>query len=103
MDNTLTHGEEFPKDLLTSTDWVDFTDPIVGTLMPNFFSTYFGQQLAYGDLSDDNVMAKLTSLGFGYELWANTAKDEIKKLDDVLTIMEDIKTPEKIKKNFDPT
>jgi hypothetical protein len=48
MDSTLTHGDEFPKDLLTSTDWADFSDPIVGTLMPNFFITYFGQQLAYG-------------------------------------------------------
>jgi hypothetical protein len=57
MDSTLTHGDEFPKSLLTSMDWADFTDPIVGTLAPNFFITYFGQQLDYGDLSDDNVMA----------------------------------------------
>ncbi len=84
-------------------DWADFTDPIVGTLMPNFFITYFGQQLACGDLLDDYVMAKLTSLGFGYELLAHTAKDAIKKLDDVLTIMEDVKTLEKIKEYFDPT
>jgi hypothetical protein len=48
-------------------------------------------------------MAKLTHLGFGYELWANTAKDEIIKLDDILTIIEDVKTPEKFKKYFDPT
>jgi hypothetical protein len=46
-------------------------------------------------------MAKLTRLGFGYELWANTAKDAIKKLDDILTIMKEVKTPQK--KYFDPT
>ncbi len=84
-------------------DWADFTDPIVGTIVPNFFIFYFGQQLAYRNLSDDDVMAKLTCLGFGYELWANTAKDVIKTLDNILTIMEDMKTPEKFKKYFNPT
>ncbi len=78
MDSNLTHGDKFPKDLLTSMDWEDFTDPIVGsTLIPNFFITYFGHQLAYRDLSNDHVMAQLTCLGSGYELWANTAKDAI--------------------------
>ncbi len=101
MDNALTHGDEFPKELLSSTDWVDFTD--VGTLLPYFFITYFGHQLAYGDLSDNNFMAKLPCLGFGYKLWANIAKDALKTLVDILTIMEDVKTPEKIKKYFDPT
>jgi hypothetical protein len=42
IDSTLTHGDEFPKDLLTSRDWADFTAPIVGTLVPNLFITYFG-------------------------------------------------------------
>jgi hypothetical protein len=53
MDSTLTHGDEFPKDLLTSTNWADFTDLTMCTLVPNFFITYFGQQLAYRDLSND--------------------------------------------------
>jgi hypothetical protein len=76
MDSALTHGDETPLELLSSTNWADFTDPIVGTLMPNFFITYFGQQLVYGD-SDNEVMTKLTCLGFGYKLWANTAKEAL--------------------------
>ena len=68
MDSNLTHGDEFPVDLLSSTEWADFTNPIVGTHIPNFLLTYFGQQLAYGDLADDEVMAKLTQLGFRYTL-----------------------------------
>ncbi len=55
------------------------------------------------DLSYDDVMAKLSCLGFGCELWANTAKDSTKNLDDILTIMEDIKPPVAIKKYFGPT
>jgi hypothetical protein len=41
-------------------------------------------------------------LGTGYELWANTANNAIKKLDDILSIMEEIKTLEYMKKYFDP-
>jgi hypothetical protein len=41
-------------------------------------------------------------LGTGYELWANTGNNAIKKLDNILSVMEEIKTPESIKKHFDP-
>jgi hypothetical protein len=41
-------------------------------------------------------------LGTGYELWANTANNAVKKLDNILSVMEEIKTPEFIKKYFDP-
>jgi hypothetical protein len=41
-------------------------------------------------------------LGTGYELWANTANDAVKKLDDILSVMEEIKTLKSIKKYFDP-
>jgi hypothetical protein len=47
-------------------------------------------------------MAKLVHLGTGYELWANTANDAIEKLDNILSVMEEIKTPESIKKHLDP-
>jgi hypothetical protein len=29
MDSNLTHGDEFPADLLSSTEWADFLDPII--------------------------------------------------------------------------
>ncbi len=41
-------------------------------------------------------------MGTGYELWANTANDVIKKLDNILSVMEEIKTPESIKEHFNP-
>jgi hypothetical protein len=91
------------EELLSSTEWGNFTDPIVGTLIPNFFITYFEQQPAYRDLADDDVMSTLTCLGSGYELWANIAKDALNKLDDILYIMEDVETHDKIKNFFDPS
>jgi hypothetical protein len=46
---------------------------------------------------------KLIHLGTQYELWANTANIAIKKLDDILSVMEEITTPESIKKYLNPT
>ena len=70
----LIHGDDIPADKLTNTNWKDFEDPFVGTLISNFFITYFGQHLPHGDLSDEEIMAKLVHLGSDYELWANMPK-----------------------------
>jgi hypothetical protein len=102
MDDSLNHGDDLPKELLSETDWNDFEEPIIGTLIPNFFITYYGQDLPHGDISEDEIKAKLVRLGTGYELWANTANDAIKKLNDILSVMEKIETPESIKKHFNP-
>jgi hypothetical protein len=102
MDVSLNHGDDLPRESLSETNWNDFKEPIVGTLIPNFFITYFGQDLPHGDISDDEIKAKLVCLGTGYELWANTANYAVKKLDGILSVMEKIKTPESIKKHFGP-
>jgi hypothetical protein len=102
MVDSLNHGDDLPKQSLSKTNWNDFKEPIVGTLIPNFFITYFGQDLPHGDISDNEIKAKSICLCSGYELWANTANDAVKKLDNILSVMEEIKTPESIKKLFDP-
>ena len=48
-------------------------------------------------------MAKLVHLGLGYELWANTAKAAVDYVDDILTVMNEIKAPKLIKQYLDPT
>ncbi len=102
MDVSLNHGDDLPKELLSETDWNNFKEPIVGTLIPNFFITYFGQDLPHGDISDNEIKAKHIRVGTGYELWANTAIDAVKKLDDFLSVIEEINSSESIKKHFDP-
>jgi hypothetical protein len=102
MDVSLNHGDDLPKELLSETNWNNVKEPIVGTLTPNFFIAYFGQDLPHGDISDNEINAKLVRLGTGYELWANTANNAIKKLDNNLSVMEEINTPESIKKHFNP-
>ncbi len=74
FDQHLSHGDDIPSNKLSETeDWKDFTDPIVGTLVPNFFILYFGQKLPQGDVRDDDVITKVARLGIGYDLWVNTA------------------------------
>jgi hypothetical protein len=102
MDISLNHGDDLPKESLSKTNWNVSEEPIVGTLILNFFIIYFGQDLPHGNISDDEIKAKLVRLGAGYELWANTANNAIKKLDNILSVMEEIKTAESIKKHFDP-
>jgi hypothetical protein len=102
-DTNLTHGDDMPMDWLSKIDWKHFADPIVGTLIPNFFITYFGQVLPHGHIIDDEIIAKLVHLGSVYELWANTTKDAVNKLDDILSVMEEIRSPESIKKYLNPT
>jgi hypothetical protein len=94
---------DLPKELLSKTNWNEFEEPIVGTLILKFFTTYFGQDLPHGNISDDKIKAKLVCLGTGYELWANTTnKNAVEKLDNILSVMEEIKTLESIKKHFNP-
>ncbi len=103
MEANLNHGDDMPTDWLIKTDWKDFKEPIVGMLIPNFFITYFGQVLPHGNISDNEIKAKQVPLGTGYKLWANTTNNAFEKLDDILSVMEEVRSPESIKKYLDPT
>ncbi len=102
MDASLNHDDDLPAELLSKTNWKDFKELIVGTLIPNFFITYFQQVLPHGAISDDEIKAKLMRLGTGYELQTNDANNAVKRLDNILSVMEEIKTLESFKKYFDP-
>jgi hypothetical protein len=103
MDGNLNHLDDMPADLLSKTNWKVFKEPIVGTLIPNFFISYFGQVLPHGNISEDKIKAKLICLGTGYKLWASTANNAVEKLDNILSVMEEIRRPESIKKYLDLT
>ena len=48
-------------------------------------------------------MTKLVHLGLGYELWANTAKAVVEYINDILSVIEEIKAPNLIKPYLDST
>jgi hypothetical protein len=103
-DTNLTRGDDIPKEFLTNIIWKDLDKPlIVGNLIPNFVITYFGQDVPYGDINNDKIMAKLSCLGSGYELWANMAMGALKYINDILSIIDEIKEPDKIKQYLNPT
>jgi hypothetical protein len=58
-----------PTDWLSKTVWKYFKDFVIGTLIPNFFTTYLGQVLPHGDISDNEIIAKLVRLDSGYKQW----------------------------------
>ena len=68
----------------------------------NVFLAYFKQDLPHGDLSNEEIMAKLTRVGLGCELWANTAKGAVAYVDDILTVVDEIKGPELTKQYLNP-
>jgi hypothetical protein len=47
-------------------------------------------------------MAKLTRFGSGYGFWANTANNAVIKLDDILSVLEETRSPKSIKKYLNP-
>jgi hypothetical protein len=107
IDQNLTHGDEIPAKYLSDTqDWKDFTDPLVGALLPNFLIRYCycGQKLPQGDVRDDDVMAKVACLGSGYDTWVTTAKVTTEKLDDINSVLDSvtITTMDNIRTYFDP-
>jgi len=105
MDATFTQGDTIPTDWLAGTIWAESEAPIVGTLVPNFFIVYFGQDLPYGNIDDNEVMLQLARMGPGYELWADTAKDAVNNFNDISSILDKIdddEHPEWIKQYLDP-
>jgi hypothetical protein len=66
-----------------TTKWKDMADPIRGTLLPNFFIVYFGQEIPQGSITNDDEKTTMAKLGSGYDLWVSTISDAIDNMDDI--------------------
>ena len=84
--DSLVLGADFPGDLLLDT-WVA-AEPgaVAGTVLPNFFPIYFGQEVVYGDTRTDAVVEAFSQLGLGYEVWLSQARHTIDRLGDIAHI-----------------
>ncbi len=50
----LPHGDKLKEKLLTdTTDLKSFKEPVIATLVPNFFVIYYGQKVTHGDITTD--------------------------------------------------
>jgi hypothetical protein len=71
MNEFLKHNETTPfseEHLSYTRDWKDFSDPVRGTFLPNFFIVYFGQELPQGSISSDDIKTAMAKMGPGYAL-----------------------------------
>lgn len=99
--DSLILGEVLPADLLTDTAWSkEETEPIVASVLPNFFPIYFGQQVVYGDIRNDEVNVSLAQLGIGYEIWATQALLAKERQDDIIHVVDTLGADKKT--YFDP-
>jgi hypothetical protein len=103
----LPHGDNLTEELLNdTTDLKSFKEPIVATLVPNFFVIYYGQKVPHDDITTDELKANMIKLGTGYNLWARAIDKMLStnKLDDFLTVADKTKKdPLLIHKHFLPS
>ena len=66
-----------------TTNWKNMADPIRGTLLPNFFIVYFGQEIPHGIITSDDEKTNMAKLGSGYDLWVSTVSNAINNMDDI--------------------
>jgi len=90
MNEFLKHTEldEIPTENLKHTDWKDKTGPFRGTLLPNFFIVYFGQEIPQGKITSDDEKTTMAKLGPGYKLWVSTVSEAIENLDDINCVID---------------
>jgi hypothetical protein len=86
------HGQDLTEELLGETnDLKTFEEPVVATLLPNFFIIYYGLKIPHGDITTNKVKSKMMHLGKGYDLWARIIDKTLTtdKLDNFLTVADE--------------
>ena len=78
FDYLLVHGDDILQELHGETnDLKSFTNPLVATLVLNFVTIYYGQKTPHGDITNDEVKAKLLHLGTGCDLWGQFVEETL--------------------------
>jgi hypothetical protein len=107
FDTLLPHGDKLTEELLNdTTDLKSFDEPIVATLVPNFFVMYYGQKVPHGNITTDDLKAKMIKLGTGYNLWVRVVDEKLStnKLNNFLMVADKAKKePSLICKHFLPS
>lgn len=98
---SLTLGVDIPANLRANTWLAAEVDPVAGTVLPNFFPVYFGQEIVYGDIRNDVVVEAFAQLGPGYDVWLSQAILSYGRQDDILHIVETLEADKTT--YFDPS
>ena len=86
--NLIEHGDDITNDFRKDTKWHDSTATHVGTVLPNMFLIYFGQDVPLGPVTSDDTKLAFERLGTGYETWSIMAGVALEHLDDIDVVVE---------------
>ena len=103
FDSLLVHRDDILEELLAETnDLKSFTGTLVATLVPNFFAIYYGQNNPHGDITNNEVKAKLLHQGSGYDLWGQIVEETLSanKLDNSLAVVDKAKKDPALRKKY---
>ena len=92
FDSLLVHGDDIPQELPGETNNLkSFSNPLVATLIPNFVAIYYGQKIPHGDITNNEVKAKLLHLGTLYDLWGQIVEETLSNdsIGDCIAVMEE--------------
>ena len=81
-------GADIPANLRTDTWLAAEEEPVAGSVLPNFFPIYFGQDIVYGDIRTEAVVEAFAQLGLGYDIWVHQAVLSNNRLEDTIHIVE---------------
>ena len=62
-----------------------------GALMSNWIAFYFGEDLTYGTLSDNNVLGIFSAQGTGYKTWADEVILSMGITDNIMYVVNNVK------------
>jgi hypothetical protein len=94
FDPLLAHGHDLMEELLGETnDLKTFQEPVIATLLPNFFVINYRQKVLHCDIATNKVKAKMMHLGTGFDLWARIVDKTLTtdRLDNFLRVADEAK------------
>ncbi len=88
------HGQDLTAEVLVETnDLKTFEEPVIATLLSNFFIIYYKQKIPHGAIRTNKVKSKMMHLDTSYDLWARNIDKTLMtdKLDNFLTVADEAK------------
>lgn len=86
-----THGDIIDPTIMAKTSFDANTD-YVAYLMPSYALIYWGMEVFYGNIVDDDLKSSISSLGPGYLAWAKAVAASFESEDDIDIALSEMKT-----------
>ena len=86
-----THGDTIDPAVMAKTT-LDANTEYVAYLMSSYVFIYWGMEVFYGNIVDDDLKSSISSLGPGYLAWAKAVAISFENEDDIDTALTEIKT-----------